>query len=381
MSDGAPSRSPEGGAPPSPGGPPSRRAAAWQRLNGPTRIAGIDLARGFAIIGMFTAHLIARPALRADPATWIAIVDGRSSILFATLAGVSIGLVTGGAKVLDAPALRVMRQRLAVRGCLLWILGVALIATGVPVFVILPAYGILFLLAVPFTGLGARPLLIGAALTAVVTPFVQVWLDATPYWQTLAGDAISRAIGWHYPFPVWIAFLLAGMGVARAGIRRLQVQLRMLAAGAALMLVGYGLHVVTGASEAAEAQTFWGAVWTARPHSSGVLEVIGTGGFAVAAIAVCLLLCRTFLVWLSLPLRALGGMPLTAYTAQLLSWAVWATAALGGTGDLSAFRALMPLWPLTLGILIGCTAWALLVGRGPLESATDRISRLVVPGS
>ena len=74
-------------------------------------------------------------------------------------------------------------------------------------------------------------------------------------------------------------------------------------------------------------------------------------------------------------------MPLTAYTAQLLIWAVWATAALGGAGDLSAFRALMPLWPLTLGILIGCTAWALLVGRGPLEWATDRISRLVVPGS
>ena len=31
----------------------------------------------------------------ADAATWVAVVDGRSSILFATLAGVSIGLVTG----------------------------------------------------------------------------------------------------------------------------------------------------------------------------------------------------------------------------------------------------------------------------------------------
>ena len=165
MSDGAPSRSPDEGASPSQGAspsagaPPSRRARAWERLNGPTRIAGIDLARGLAIIGMFTAHLITRPALQADPATWIAIVDGRSSILFATLAGVSIGLVTGGATVLEAPALRVARQRLAVRGCLLWLLGIALIATGVPVMVILPAYGILFLLAVPFTRLGARPLL------------------------------------------------------------------------------------------------------------------------------------------------------------------------------------------------------------------------------
>ena len=70
----------------------------WQRLNGPQRIAGVDLARGLAVIGMIAAHVLWIEDFDfADAATWVAVVDGRSSILFATLAGVSIGLVTGAA--------------------------------------------------------------------------------------------------------------------------------------------------------------------------------------------------------------------------------------------------------------------------------------------
>ena len=64
------------------------------------------------------------------------------------------------------------------------------------------------------------------------------------------------------------------------------------------------------------------AVWTAEPHSSGLLEVIGSGGFALAVIGLCLLACRTVLTWIVLPLRAVGAMPLTAYTAQLVVWAI-----------------------------------------------------------
>ena len=37
-------------------------------------------------------------------------------------------------------------------------IGIVLIATGVPVYVILPAYAILFLLALPLVSLGARAL-------------------------------------------------------------------------------------------------------------------------------------------------------------------------------------------------------------------------------
>lgn len=358
-------------------------ATRWDRLSGPQRIGGVDLARGLAVLGMFAAHLlwITEPFEAGEPATWVAVADGRSSILFATLAGVSIGLVTGGAAPLAGAGMRVARGRLAVRAGLLWVLGIILIYTGVPVYVILPAYAILFFLALPFTRLPARALLPLAGGIAVVMPFVQALLDALPLWQTVSGSDLSLVLGWHYPFTTWIAFVLAGMGAARAGVTRLRVQLWLVAAGAGLAFVGYATDAATGSAEAAEADSVWGAVWTARPHSTGLLEVIGSGGFALAVLGICLLACRTFLRFVVLPLRAVGAMPLTAYTAQLVVWAVVASIVLGDPGDLSGFRALEPFWPLTVATIVLCTAWALLVGRGPLETGVDRVSRWLVRDS
>ena len=263
------------------------------------------------------------------------------------------------------------------RAVLLWVLGLLLIVTGVPVYVILPAYAVMFLLAIPLTSLPARVLLPLAGALAVTMPFVQVVLDALPLWNTFLGSGAALVLGWHYPFTTWIAFVVAGLGIARAGVTRLPVQLWMVVAGAVLAIVGYGLDASTGADDEAEATTFLGALWTARPHSTGLLEVVGTGGFAIAVIGACLLLCRTVLVWVALPLRAVGAMPLTAYTLQLVVWAVVATATLGYPGDLFGFRALEPFWPLSIATVGVCTAWALLVGRGPLETLLDRTSRVV----
>jgi uncharacterized membrane protein YeiB len=355
-------------------------AARWERLNGPRRIHGVDLARGLAVLGMFAAHLlwITGQIDLSEPATWLVVVDGRSSILFATLAGVSIGLVTGGRTPLRGEAATTVNLRLVVRACLLGVLGLVLIATGVPVYVILPAYAILFLLAIPLARLGARALLTIAAVLAVVMPFIQVILDALPFWSTPVGSDLGLAVGWHYPFTTWIVFVAAGLGVARAGVTRLRVQWVLLGAGTALAAIAYGLDAATGADARAEASSFAGALWTSRPHSTGLLEVIGSGGFALAVLGASLLVCRTVATYAVVPLRAVGAMPLTAYTLQLVVWAVVAASVLGDTGDLGGFRDLQPFWPLTLGTIVFCTAWALLVGRGPLEAAVDGIARLVV---
>jgi uncharacterized membrane protein YeiB len=357
-----------------------RLRTRWERLNGPQRIAGIDLARGLAVVGMLAAHLLWIDEFSfADPGGWLAIVDGRSSILFATLAGVSIGLVTGGRTPLPPAGLRTARLRLVVRAFVLWIVGMLLIATGVPVYVILPAYAILFLLAATLVSLSARVLIALAVGLALIMPFVQVLLDELPVWNSAMAPLLSQALGWHYPFPVWIEFVVAGLAVARAGILRTRVQLAVLGAGVALAVAGYGAAAAGGADLGGESASFWGAVWTARPHSSGVLEVLGSGGFALAVIALCVLLCRTALRWVVLPIRAVGAMPLTAYTAQIVGWAIVATLLLGDPGDLRAFRDLEPFWPLTLGILAGATAWALLIGRGPLEWVVDRVAKIAVP--
>lgn len=349
----------------------------WRRLNGPDRIAGVDLARGLAVIGMFAAHLLltADGFVWTDPTSWTALVDGRSSILFATLAGVSIGLVTGGREPLSPGSMAVARWRLALRASILLVLGILLILTGVPVYVILPAYAVLFLIALPFTGLRAGTVLWVAAGLALIMPFLQPVLDDLPIWQLPFSAEIDAIIGWHYPFTVWIAFVLAGLGVARAGITRLVVQIRMLIGGGALAAIGYGL----AALPAPVADGYWWAVWSAEPHSSGLFEVIGSGGFAIAALASCLLLCRLAVVnAITLPLRATGAMPLTAYTVQLVVWAVVAAVTIGDVTDLFGFRALDPFWPLTIGVLVGCTVWALLVGRGPLEWVLDRTAKVAV---
>ena len=43
----------------------------------------------------------------------------------------------------------------------------------------------------------------------------------------------------------------------------------------------------------------------------------------------------------------------------------------------AAFRDTDPFVPFVVWTIVGCTAWALLVGRGPLEWAVDRVTRLV----
>ena len=56
------------------------------------RIVGIDVARGLAVLGMMTAHV--GPD---DPYGFSELADGRPASLFVVLAGLSLGLLSGGA--------------------------------------------------------------------------------------------------------------------------------------------------------------------------------------------------------------------------------------------------------------------------------------------
>lgn len=351
----------------------------WTRFDGPGRLAGVDLARGLAVLGMLAAHLLdTERVLTPDPASWITLVNGRSSILFAVLAGLSISLVTGGSRPLPRERRPRAAARLAMRGAMLWVIGLLLVMTGVPVYVILPAYALLFVLALPFLGLRARPLFTAAAVLAVVMPWLQPVLDAAPIWAGPGGDELAALVGWNYPFTTWIAFLLAGMGVGRLDLRALPQQGLLVTVGGALALAGYGAALLT--APAVRDAPFFSTVLTAEDHSSGLWEVIGSGGFAIAVIGACLLLCRTPLRWVAVPLRAVGSMPLTAYVLQLVVWAVVALVLLGDTSDLYGIREAGLFGPLVGGLVVLCTVWVLVIGRGPLETLIDRVVRAVVGG-
>ena len=361
---------------------PASLASRWERLNGPHRVAGIDLARGLAVIGMFAAHLLWIPPFEwADAGTWHDVVNGRSSILFATLAGVSIGLVTGRTAPFRGEALGLARRRLAVRAVLVWVLGIALITLDVPVYVILPAYAVLFLLVLPLLRLPAAWLFGLAAALAVTMPFLQFVIAGWTFWATPAGWLIDIAIGGHYPFLVWSAFVVAGLGMGRLPLTRPRTAAALLGIGAVLAVAGYSLGATTAGLRAREPESLWAFVSSAEAHTSGIGEVVGSGGFAIAVVGLCVLLTTTPLTWLVLPLRAVGAMALTAYSGQLVAWALLQPTPPPGETDLSAFRALEPFWPFAIWTVILCTAWGLLVGRGPIEWAIDRMVRWIAPDS
>ncbi len=350
------------------------RVRRRRSLFAPDRVDGVDLARGIALLGMLAAHLLVIPdVVWGDPSTYGGLVHGRSSILFATLAGVSIGLVSGGPRPLTGERLGTARMRLLVRAGAIWTIGVVLIAFAVPVYVILPAYAILFVLATGVLSLRARTLLIAAAVVGLLAPFPQAVIDDLPLWSTVEGAELAAALGWQYPFLTWFAFVLAGMGAARLDLRRARTPWMLAGAGAVLTVAG-----AVAAAAWGQAETSGQTAWTAEPHSSGVFEVIGSGGSALLVIGVCVLLCRTPFTWVALPLRAVGSMPLTAYSAHIVGWALTRLPAEPGVFELDAYRALEPFWPMVLGIVVGCTAWALVVGRGPLEWAVDALARLIV---
>lgn len=363
-----------GGGLPGSGRPQREDPRAW---NGAGRLHGVDLARAFAVLGMFAAHMLTLDEFSwGDPATWADVANGRSSILFAVLAGVSIALVSGGPRPLSGAPLALVRRRLAVRAGVLWLIGLALIVTGVPLLIILPAYALLFLLALPLLRLRARTLWALAGGLALVMPWVQPALDALPLWEGVAGEMLGLALGWGYPFPLWAAFLVAGLAAGRSDLRRTRTQVLLAVGGAAAAVVAYAVDAATRAP----GDGYLGAVWTAEAHSGGILEVIGSGGFALAAVGVCLLVCRTPLTWVLLPLRAVGTMPLTAYVGQVFAWAILAAATIGDVSDLGRFRDLAPFWPFALTTIVACTTWALLLGRGPMERLVAAAARLVVPG-
>jgi uncharacterized membrane protein YeiB len=381
----------------------------WFREFGrPPRILGLDIARGLAILGMAGAHIGETEAFDwVDPATWTDLVHGRSSILFAVLAGISIALMTGRSVLPERERIPSIRLNLIGRGAVIFLIGLALEMLNTPIAVILTLYGLLYVAVIPFLRWRPRQLLVAAALLALVGPALLAFLNAVmlnPY-----GSGIGFVLYGSYPITVWMAFVLGGMALGRLRVDQLRTAAIALGVGLALAVLGYclgGIAQVTGITGSSGAisssadvsssidgsileggSSAWSppsgweeyaqalaatdpfgaavtAVFAVEPHSGGTAEILGSGGFALAVIALCLLLSRP-LRWVLLPLGALGSMPLTAYSAHVLSIVL-----IGGPG---AFFTSNAFWAATaVALLLLTTLWSMFLGRGPLERLVGR---------
>ncbi|WP_168801681.1 DUF418 domain-containing protein [Glycomyces buryatensis] len=226
--------------------PPNRDASLG-------RIVGLDAARALAVFGMYYAHVGPWPN---ETGTWksflMEIPHGRSSALFATLAGLSLVLLAGGSRPKTGPPGRQAVVRIVIRSVLLLAFGSWLVATGTSIVVILAYYGLFFLLALPFIKLRARTLAIFAVVVGIGGPLLiqylrtvdTSWMDGFTAKDPLAmwsGEGlVSLLFNGGYPGLAWMAYIFAGMAVGKLDLAKLAIQVRLLIIGPVLALLGYG---------------------------------------------------------------------------------------------------------------------------------------------
>ena len=361
-------------AAPSPGPTPEGR-----RTQRPGRVIGLDVARALAVFGMLGAHFGGVPAdVVAAPSSWLGVVHGRSSVLFAVLAGVSLALLTGRTVAPDGEELVRARTRLLVRAAWVFGIGVALEALGTDIDVILGVYAVLFVLALPFLRWSPRRLLLAAATLAVLTPPAALLLTVAAQAGGLEDSGlVLLLLDGPYPALIWWTFILLGMAVGRCDLASPRVRARLLAAGAALTVLGYGAGWTTTRwwGQAASAQAWvdgdiearsWSLTWLsgAAPHSGTTFEIVGSVGIALLVITACLVLAER-LPRATFPLVAVGAMALTAYTGHVIVPTVFAWD-VEGVATWLAFIAV---------IVVVATGWRLLIGQGPLERLLSSSSR------
>ncbi|MGI5187727.1 heparan-alpha-glucosaminide N-acetyltransferase domain-containing protein [Promicromonospora sp. CA-289599] len=378
-------------------------------LGGPGRVPGADIARGIAVLGMFTAHVGVTSDDISTLEGWLSLAHGRSSILFAIVAGVSLALFTGGAKPFTGELMRTARARILVRAVLLLALVAVLDLLDGRVLLILGFYAAYFVLALPFLRMSPARLAALAVIVAVVGPFLAYYGPEALARAGLraprdgSGAATDFLLTGHYPAVVWMAYVFAGLAVGRCDLRSPTLRLGLVAGGFGLAavssLVSATLVAGAGGIEAIDRELGmtsyeylnsapptltdpWpplAGLYLEGPHDDTMFEALGSGGFALGVLGLCLLVGarggtdadggrvqqvgRRVALVVTAPLAAVGAMALTVYSAQLVVIWWWSRTGV----DLLSYPDNGPLGVMVLIALAAATLWRALFGRGPLE--------------
>jgi len=375
-----------------PSGPPAAGSEA-----GTGRLLGVDLARALAIYGMFAVHVGPSPE-SVDPLSGLLLklTHGRSAALFALLAGVSLVLMARREAPADGGPTRRLRARVAVRAVILLLGGTAMTMLELPIWVVIPYYGLFFLLALPVLGLSVPALAVLAALSALAGPVLMMapmvlhgeWLDAVAAYDPLdlvsGHGLIDLFLVGGFPAVSWMAYVLAGMAVARLELTSPEIRRRLVAVGAGLATLGYGgswlaCHVFTDVQAQVDrtsaavvaAGSYYDVLdqgtplqrlLVASPHSSSPFEITGNIGVAILVLVAAIGILRALprLARLASPVLALGTMSLTVYVGHIL-----VIKYLDPEAHLGSPFAVLVVF--AVGGTLLAALWRRLFRRGPLE--------------
>lgn len=363
----------------------------------PGRVVGIDVARALALFGMMATHILSSTGDDGHVSLSHEIASGRASALFAVLAGVSLALMSGRRTPQRGRERGATAAGLVVRAALIALIGLLLGGVDSGIAVILTHYGVMFLLAIPFLGLGARPLLIVGAAWVVVTPVVSHLVRPhlpPPSYDTPTLDSLTApaqlvadlAFTGYYPVVPWLAYVIVGLGLGRLALERRRTAAAVAAVGAAVALLAVAVSDLL-LSQPGVRRTLWatfsgegasdnlsltlerglygttptGSWWwlaVEAPHTATPFDLAHTIGTAMLVIGLCVLAGtvapRTLRV-----LFGAGAMTLTLYSAHVLS----RSPGLWDGEDLSTY-----LGQVAVALVIGM-AYVLARRRGPLEAA------------
>ncbi|MFJ8537302.1 DUF418 domain-containing protein [Streptomyces sp. NPDC093591] len=382
------------------------------------RLVGLDLARALAVFGMYIVHIAPMPSAGNDLGSWVySLAEGRSSALFATLAGFSLMLIAGRLEPKTGLAGRQAKARIAIRAVILLALGTVL-AMEYGDIIILAYYGVYFLLALLLVRLSAKTLAIIAAGIAIVMPqlafVLKMWLSDSVQQSINAYDPLEKLstvgvldllLTGLYPTITWMAFVIAGMALARLDLTAATVQRRLAALGASLTVGAYGLAALLGGTSAVlsfgggggpssgsgagsmgsgpragsmgsgsmgsgsmgsgssgpvqSASDLLGAV----SHTGTTLDTIGCLGVAILVIVGATVAIDRVprLRRLAKPVIAVGTMSLTAYVGHFLAQSAWPASGAGTT------KSWVPVLLYILGAIVFAAIWSRFFRRGPLE--------------
>lgn len=321
------------------------------------RILGLDIARGLAILGMIYLHL-GHPLWQTK-----VILSGLPAALFAVIAGVTMMLIWTNASARATSQAQATTQahttqtiaKLAARGALITLIGLALLPAGGEIQVVLVVLGATMLATawVPPLPTGAKVALLLIATAAATWRYALLELPLP------------------YPHLAWVAYILAGMilfdvyvgkdGTGAGGVTKITTAIAFLAAA-----IGFYLRFQTDLPG-----------WARATGHTGVLGEIVLS-IAVAAIVLHLSLIVGRRVRATNPLVALGSMALTVYILHVLSALWWQThvslhSDMWAAAFIAAFLAFAWAWKK----LAAGPARKLFAGQGPAERCVAQVVRLI----
>jgi uncharacterized membrane protein len=342
------------------------------------RLAGVDLARALAMLGMLVEHTIQYPTLEPKGVLWS--VYGRSAPLFVLLAGLGLTLGTNARRPLSramvvarAPFLLLVGMTLS-----LWVDGI-----------ILQSFALFFVVGVCFVrvprwvlgALSAACLVAGPLYLTVLrragdmTAFgdrSDVGFDGLAHPATLVRGLVLE----FYPAVIWLGFFFAGMLLGRFDLRSSVVSRRLFAgatvATALVFTIGWAGSKAFGPepfpfSLAPASPTTWAEHWTTYGFSNAVGWAVSATCLSLTVVGGSLVLVEVAGAWRRLlaPVVALGSMSLSFYCLHFAYLDTgWEALKPHLTTTATYFLASVAFW---LAFAVVAQQWFRFLPRGPIE--------------